>query len=50
MVYCWDDESDAYVLIYGKVSLIKDGEFYVAGFYWDNVSKEVPQWFIDDNK
>jgi hypothetical protein len=50
MVYCWDDESDAYVLIYGKVSLIKDGIFYVGRFFWDNASKEVPQWFIDANK
>ena len=50
MVYCWDDESDAYVLIYGKVRLIKDGKIYVGEFYWDNVSKEIPQFFIDSNR
>lgn len=50
MVYCWDDESDAYVLIYGKVSLIEDGAIHVGRFYWENASKEVPQWFIDANR
>lgn len=50
MVYCWDDESDSYVLIYGKVSLIEDGKIHVGRFYWDNVSKEIPQFFIDSNR
>ena len=52
MVYCWDSE-EINTLCYGKITEI-DKTFVdcykLTSSSWCHASKEIPQWFIDDNK